>query len=94
MPLKAYRIIVTGRVQGVGFRSSVYNIATRHGVGGHVRNLHNGTVEIIAHVEGEEMLEDFLQLVRAVRGPARVDRMEKTEIEQAPSSDRSFRIAR
>ena len=41
-------IIFTGRVQGVGFRFTAYNIARRHQLAGLVRNLLDGTVEMFA----------------------------------------------
>jgi len=46
----AVRLVVTGRVQGVGFRWSARRAAERIGVDGWVRNLPDGSVE--AHVEG------------------------------------------
>ena len=42
----ARRYVMTGRVQGVGFRPFVYRLAHRHGLAGHVRNL-RGDVEVI-----------------------------------------------
>ena len=47
----ARRIVVSGRVQGVGFRYFTQDTALREGVTGWVRNLPDGRVE--AHVEGE-----------------------------------------
>jgi acylphosphatase len=91
-PSKTYCIIVSGKVQGVGFRNSVYRIATRHGVAGHVRNLHNGTVEIIACADEEIIIEGFLEMVRMVRAPARVDRIESKIVTDFSFPDRSFRI--
>ena len=44
--LVARRYVMTGRVQGVGFRPFVYRLAHRHGLAGHVRNL-RGDVEVI-----------------------------------------------
>jgi len=44
------RVVVHGRVQGVGFRWSTAAEAERVGVAGHVRNLPDGTVE--AELEG------------------------------------------
>lgn len=41
------RIIYTGRVQGVGFRYAVQSIARKHSVTGFVRNLPDGTVELV-----------------------------------------------
>ncbi len=44
--------IVTGRVQGVGFRYFTYSIANKYGLRGWVRNLSDGSVEVM--VQGEE----------------------------------------
>jgi acylphosphatase len=45
LPIR-HRVIYHGRVQGVGFRFTVANIARRHPVRGYVRNLADGTVEL------------------------------------------------
>lgn len=42
------RLIVIGQVQGVGFRISCAREAERLGVGGSVKNLDDGSVEVIA----------------------------------------------
>lgn len=42
------RVTYTGRVQGVGFRYTVRTIAKRHPVTGYVRNLPDGSVELVA----------------------------------------------
>jgi len=42
------RLIISGRVQGVGFRFSAYDEAKELALAGFVRNLHNGEVEIVA----------------------------------------------
>lgn len=56
---KQAHIYYTGRVQGVGFRFTVNDLAHSLGITGWVRNLPDGRVEIVAEGE-EEVLQDFL----------------------------------
>lgn len=44
----ARRVIFRGCVQGVGFRYTTRRIASRHDVTGYVKNLRDGTVELVA----------------------------------------------
>lgn len=55
MRTTAKRIIFIGRVQGVGFRFTAHRIANRHFLTGFVRNLANGTVEMLAQGELQEI---------------------------------------
>ena len=50
----------SGRVQGVGFRATVRQLACGYDVTGFVRNLPDGRVELVAEGEKKE-LEAFLQ---------------------------------
>jgi acylphosphatase len=69
------RMVVHGRVQGVGFRWSCIREADRLGVRGWVRNRPDGTVEAVA--EGEvDAVERFVEWLRTGPRPARVDRVE------------------
>jgi len=43
----AKHIIFSGRVQGIGFRFTAFNIANRYELSGFVRNLPDGTVEML-----------------------------------------------
>ena len=45
--MKAVRVIVSGRVQGVWFRGWTIETAYHHGVDGWVRNRRDGTVEAV-----------------------------------------------
>lgn len=66
-PITAYSYIVSGRVQGVGFRYFVFRHATRLELKGWVKNLWNGDVEV--HAEGP--LEALMELERQLnRGPS------------------------
>ena len=53
-------IIVYGGVQGVFFRANTEETASRLGVTGFVRNLPDGTVEVVAE-GGKEKLEELLR---------------------------------
>jgi acylphosphatase len=83
------RIIVTGRVQGVGFRASCAREAERLGVAGTVRNRAEGSVEVVA--EGDEAAVDSLTDWCRV-GPtfARVQSIEC--INEVPAGEATFRI--
>lgn len=78
-PAHAIRYLIQGRVQGVGFRWFVMREAERLDLEGYVRNLADGSVEVVARGSDEAMgqLERALQ-----RGPssARVEHVEKQEV--------------
>jgi acylphosphatase len=61
--MKTKRVIYEGRVQGVGFRYTTKDLARGYDVLGTVRNLPDGTVELIVAGEGEE-LGEFLRDLR------------------------------
>jgi acylphosphatase len=60
--LKTIQLIVSGRVQGVGFRACVRRIALDMNISGTVMNLPDGRVQIVS--SGEPMiLEKFLSML-------------------------------
>lgn len=64
--MKAKRLVISGRVQGVGYRDWMARAAQRLGVSGWVRNRSDGTVEALIYGEVDSMEE----LLRACRlGP-------------------------
>lgn len=78
--IKALHATVRGKVQGVGFRWFVRETARSLGVAGTVRNLPDGSVEIVA--EGESGALDSL-MARVAQGPpgARVAGVERRDSE-------------
>lgn len=62
--MKKVRAIVSGRVQGVWYRAHTREKAVELGVVGFVRNLPDGTVEIVAQGDGVQVdgLMDWARL--------------------------------
>ncbi|RUL88601.1 acylphosphatase [Tautonia sociabilis] len=84
------RVYYDGRVQGVGFRATASRIAADFEVGGTVRNLDDGRVELV--VEGtEDEVETFLTAVRSEL--RRFIRDERTEILPPGEPFSEFRVA-
>ena len=54
-PIVAKRIVFQGQVQGVGFRYTSLRIAGHYEVSGFVKNLPDGTVEMVAQGEKAEI---------------------------------------
>jgi acylphosphatase len=74
------RFLVSGRVQGVGFRFFTAQAAHREGLSGSVRNLDDGRLEAI--VEGEvESVTRFEWAIRQGPSRARVEDIMVEEIE-------------
>ncbi len=68
---KQVRAIVSGEVQGVGYRYKVFHVAARHNLEGYVRNLPDGNVEVVAEGEEDE-LKRFLEAINVRDGFVRV----------------------
>ncbi|MGJ4844269.1 MULTISPECIES: acylphosphatase [unclassified Leifsonia] len=83
------RAIVTGSVQGVGFRWSARETAHRLGVTGFARNRADGSVEV--EVEGDqEPVDRMLDWLRT--GPPGSEVADVAVSDAAPAGDDAFRI--
>ena len=80
--MPAYRYVVQGRVQGVGYRYFILRQADALGVSGFARNLADGAVEVLAEGTGAA-LADFEARLR--EGPAFA---EVASVEREASPDR------
>ena len=72
--MAARHIIFTGRVQGVGFRFTAFDIANRYRLTGHASNLPDGTVEMIIQGPADDIAdcihdiqESFTDYISATR---------------------------
>lgn len=61
--MKTLRVHYEGRVQGVGFRFTVKNLAREFEVSGTVANLPDGRVELLASGDPDEV-DAFLEAIR------------------------------
>jgi acylphosphatase len=82
-PVRAH-ILVSGRVQGVGYRAFAARVATEYGLVGGVRNLDDGRVEL--DVEGQKTVIEAVLLQLHVGPPAA--RVQNIETTWGPSTDR------
>ena len=76
---KTIQIHVAGKVQGVYYRASAQQTALRLHVDGWVRNLADGSVQIVAHAE-EAVLENFIAWCQEGPSYAQVKTVEVQEI--------------
>ena len=88
--MKVVEVFYEGRVQGVGFRYSVRQIAKGFNVTGWVRNLADGRVELQASGESEEV-DSFLEGIRQSE-LASLIRKESTNPLTTPPDTHGFEI--
>jgi acylphosphatase len=86
------RFLVSGLVQGVGFRWFVARHARSLGLGGYARNLPDGRVEVVARGGAADALARLEELLRAGPAHARVEQLERQDDVEEPVSERSFDI--
>ncbi len=76
----AKQIIVSGRVQGVGYRYFVQHVGNSMGLCGNVRNCPDSTVEIVVEGDAGKMAE-FIRQVE--KGPS-LSRVQRVEVANIP----------
>ena len=83
------RVIISGRVQGVGFRYSCRRVAEGQGVNGWARNLPDGRVE--ACFEGDpDAVERLVAWCR--HGPSHADVNDVEVVQETPRGEHGFRL--
>ncbi len=86
----ARHIIFTGRVQGVGFRFTAHRIAGLNQLKGYVRNLSDGSVEMLAQGYTEDIDDCIKNIKESFAGY-----IKDTQIEELPLDPRykDFKIS-
>ena len=79
----AKRTIFAGRVQGVGFRFTARRAASRRQLTGFVRNLWDGTVEMLAQGRSED-IDDCIQDIKGYFAGY----IRETKVEEIPPDPR------
>ncbi len=89
----SHRVFYSGRVQGVGFRYSVKQVAAGYEVVGWVRNLPDGRVEL--QVSGEMAEVDaFLHAVAKGQLATHIKQVDREPLPPPPESWTGFEIRR
>ena len=86
------RFLVSGMVQGVGFRWFVARHARALGLSGYARNLPDGSVEVVAEGGDEAALARLEERLRAGPAHARVEGVERDDRFAAAVPPGSFDI--
>jgi len=80
----SFKLVVSGEVQGVGFRASMRDVAECEGVKGWVRNRDDGAIEAL--VQGEEPhVERVIEWARVGPRGAHVASLERQSVEGYPT---------
>jgi acylphosphatase len=88
---QAKRFLVSGMVQGVGYRFFVQRVAERLRVAGYVMNRRDGRVEVYAIGPGESLEALRAELEQGPRG-ASVSAVREEDVEYQPRYARGFLI--
>lgn len=91
--MQKLRLLVSGKVQGVGFRYSTYALALEMGdIYGRVWNNDDGTVEILAQSNDSAKLAKFVQEIR--KGPSSFSKVTYVDVTIAAFEDfHDFRMS-
>jgi len=87
---KTVYLRITGYVQGVGLRYSVYQKAVSLGIAGYAENLYDGSVEVVAEGE-EESIKELINFIKTGLRWAKVDNVEERWLDYK-GEYRDFRI--
>ncbi|MEM2972229.1 MAG: acylphosphatase [Candidatus Bathyarchaeia archaeon] len=81
--MEAYKVRVYGRVQRVGFRRQILDLAQELTLSGNAKNMSDGSIEIF--IQGEkEQLTKFFETLEQTTPPAKITEIKKEEANPNP----------
>jgi len=86
-----YRFIIRGRVQGVFYRKAVSQSMMKKQFKGYIRNLDDGTVEVVAEIYDEEF-GTFMEILREGSPLSHVETIDHEIIDDAEFRTDGFEI--
>lgn len=86
-----YRFIITGKVQGVFYRKSVSQSLMKKQFKGYIRNLNDGSVEVVAEIFDEDF-DTFMQILQEGSPMSSVDEIHHEIIDDAEFTTDGFEI--
>lgn len=84
--MKSYRFIVSGKVQGVYYRKTIYENATLVGFSGYVKNLPDGSVEACVTCKDDLELKQFKKILKKGSMSSKVDSLKKFDCSESFSN--------
>ncbi len=78
--MNSYKIIISGKVQQVYYRKFISQMLMKEGIQGYVRNLNNGTVEVIARIYDDEY-DKVIQIIKQGSPMSEVDSIESSVLD-------------
>ncbi|WP_027340596.1 acylphosphatase [Halonatronum saccharophilum] len=86
---KAIKVLIKGKIQGVGYRANTHQKATQLGITGYIRNTTGSTIELVGEGEEESLnkLVDYLKV-----GPSGAE-IEEIDVEWIEATGDHIRFA-
>jgi len=79
--MNSYQIIITGKVQQVYYRKFVSQALMRAAVQGYVRNMQDGTVEVVARIYDDEY-DNVIEILENGSPMSQVDSIDVTTLDE------------
>lgn len=80
--MKSYKFIISGKVQGVYYRKTIYENCTLVNFNGYVKNLDNGNVEACISIKNDLELKQFRKILKKGSMSSKVTSIEKFDCKE------------